>query len=188
MFPSVDCYTTSQYKHQVQDPFKIMQVLQSYRVILKLLGIFAPDKHENSKKFLVSQYVCLVAPILILFPLIAFFVVNFRNVAQATSALYLICIIVMTLLNYVDCLIKKSTIQSIVVRLGRIVDDSSTDFQRFYHTTEKHSNEVVEYLNLFMFGTIFFVLNIPLVVVVVVWLTGNYSDDIRRFPAALLYV
>lgn len=163
-----------------------MKVLQSNIVSLKLLGIIEPNEKDNHKKILVSQYTCYISPILLLLPSIAFFLTNIDDVAQATGAFYLICIVGMALLRYFDCLLKKSSMQRIIVHLQRIVDSTTSEFEHFYAVAEKHTNQIVKFFDVFVFSSVYGVVSLPCIILLALFLTGNYSNDVRMLPASIL--
>lgn len=160
-----------------------MKVLTLNQTILKWLGII---ESPNDIRMVISQYICLISPILLLIPSIAYFLVNFQDVAQATSAFYLICITGMGLLTYLDCLIKRSTVLSIIQRLQQIIDSVDSNFQQFYENCERQTNQIVHYFRIFVFTSVYTVISLPIVVLIFEWLNGNYSKDSLMLPASLL--
>lgn len=163
-----------------------MKVLRLDQRTLKMLGIISSKGKSYSTRMVISQYVCVVTPILLLIPLVAFFLVNFRDVAQATSAFYLICIAGMASVTYSEFWIKRSTALSIIHQIQEIVNNSAKEFQLIYRETELMAYNIVYYFKIFVFCSVFGVVSVPLCVLIFLWITGDYFDDMRILPAALL--
>lgn len=163
-----------------------MKVLRMDQQILKMLGIISSKGKPYYLQMIISQYVCLITPVLLLLPLIAYFLVNFRDVAEATSAFYLICIAGMGSVTYSEFWMKRSIVLSIIQRIQQIVDDSSEEFRPFYTKTESLAHNIVHYFKIFVFFSVFGVVSVPLSVLIFLWITGNNTDDMRMLPASLL--
>lgn len=163
-----------------------MKVLKLDQITLKMLGIISSKGKSYHTKMLMSQYVCVITPIAFLSPLIAFFVQNIRDVEQATSAFYLICIAGMASITYSEFWMKRSTVLSIVRRIQAIVDDSIGAFKPFYTKIESLAYNIVHYFKISVFISVFGVVSVPLSVLIYLWATGNYSSEQRLLPAAYL--
>lgn len=161
-----------------------MDILHENILNLILLGII--DSTAKSFYLKISKCVCLISPILLLLPLIAYFIVNFRSVDEATSAFYLICITGMGFLTYVDCLRKRSTIILILEHLQYFVDHSEAEFLKFYVSCDLLTNKIVQYFRVFVFACVYIVVTIPLLILIVQLVRGNYSTELRILPASLL--
>lgn len=163
-----------------------MNVLRSDQKAFQMLGIISSKGDPHHLRMRISQYMCLVTPGSMLLPLIAYFLVNFRNVAEATSAFYLICIIGMASTTYSEYLLKRSMVLSIIQRIQDIVDDSTTAFRLSYQRTESLSSRIVDKFRIFVFLSVFGVVSVPLFVLIILWISNNYSDSMKILPAALL--
>lgn len=163
-----------------------MKVLRLDQETLKLLGIISSVDKSYYLQMIISQYVCLVTPILLLLPSIAYFVVNIRDVAAATSAFYLLCIIGMGFVTYSEYWLKRSTVLSLLRRIQELVDESCEKFKSFYMATESLAFKIVYYFKIFVFCSVFSVVSVPLIVLIFMWITNDYSDEMRILPASLL--
>lgn len=162
-----------------------MKVLKLDQITLKMLGIISSKGKSYQTKMLVSQYVCVITPIAFLLPLLAFFVQNIRDVEQATSAFYLICISGMASITYSEFWMKRSIVSSIIRRIQAIVDDSIV-YKPFYTNIESLAYNIVHYFKISVFISVFGVVSVPLSVLIYQWATGNYSSEQRLLPAAFL--
>lgn len=162
-----------------------MKVLSLDQITLKMLGIISSKGKSYYTRMIISQYVCLITPILFLIPLITFFLMNFSDVAQATSAFYLICIVGMGFVTYSEFWIKRSTALSIIDQIQKIVNDSAKEFKRVYQKTELIAYNVVHYFKIFVFCSVFGVVSVPLCILIFLWITDDYLDEMRLLPAAL---
>lgn len=163
-----------------------MKVLSLDQITLKMLGIISSKGKSYYTRMIISQYVCMITPIVLLIPLIAYFVVNFTDVAQATSAFYLICIAGMGFVTYSEFWVKRSTALSIIDQIQQIVNDSAEEFKSVYTKTEVIAYNVVHYFKIFVFCSVYGVVSVPLCVLIFLWITGDYMDDMKLLPAALL--
>lgn len=113
--------TQSQFRSPT-DPSqeRIMQIFRTNRIIFGWLGIF----ESNDFKVKLFYCTCLVSPILLLFPSIAYSVANISDVSKATSAFYITCVITMTQSKYMAYLYHKSLIRSILNDFESIIDCS----------------------------------------------------------------
>lgn len=165
-----------------------MEILKKTKFAFKLIGII-DSKEDNSylKLFMtISQYICLIEPILLLKPMIAYFFANFNNVAKSTSAFYLICIILMGYLTYIDTLHKKSTVLSIIEHIQHFVNQSEPGFKPCYVKCESIANKSVEYYSIFVFTSAFGAISIPLSILIFQWITGIIITEQKILPASLL--
>lgn len=165
-----------------------MKVLKLTKTILKFLGIIESKQDPNHIPMIISQYICLTTPILFLIPSIGFFVINFTDVAQATNAFYLICIIGMGFLTYLDCLVNRATVCSIIQRFQHLVDTCDPGFQPFYVQCDNQINKIVHHFEILLFILVFTANSIPLAQLVYDWLNGDYSKDSLVLSASLLYI
>lgn len=163
-----------------------MKVLRMDQQILKMLGIISSKDKPYYFKMIVSQYTCMITPVLLLLPLIAYFLVNFGDVAEATSASYLICIAGMGSGTYLEFWKKRSIVLSIIQRIQNICDDSSEKFKPFFIKTEALACKIVNYFKIFVFISVFAVVSVPLSVLIFLWITNDYTDEMRMLPASLL--
>lgn len=163
-----------------------MDILHENKLNLILLGIIDSTGESYHSKMVVSKYVCLISPILLLLPSIAYFIVNFRDVGKATSAFYLICITGMGLLTYIDCLINRSIVLLIIRHLQYFADHSEPEFLKSYMKCDLLTNKIVYIFRAFVFTSVYTVITIPMVILIVQWLCGNYSIELRVLPASLL--
>ncbi|XP_031617421.1 odorant receptor 13a-like [Contarinia nasturtii] len=136
-------------------------------------------------QMILSQYVCLITPVIFLIPLLTYFVLNITDVAEATSAFYLICITGMGLTTYSEFWIKRTSALSIIYRIQQIVDNSVEKFKPFYMQNEVLAYKIVYSFRIFVFCSVFGVVSLPLCILIILWVTGNYTDDMRILPAAL---
>lgn len=97
-----------------------MQIFRTSRTIFEWIGIL----DANSSKVKLVYRTCLVSPILLLLPSIAYAVANISDVSKATSAFYITCVLTMTHLKYLTYLHHKSLIRSIVIDFEAIVESS----------------------------------------------------------------
>lgn len=164
-----------------------MKVLQLNQTIFKLLGIVDSKQDPNHSQMIISKYICLISPILFLFALIGFFLMNFTNVAQATSAFYLICITGNGFLTYLDCLVNRTTVVSIIQGFQSLVDSCNPKYQPFYVQCENQINKIVHHFKQLIFISIYSVFSVPIVVLIYKWLNDNHSMDLFELPASLLY-
>lgn len=162
-----------------------MEVLSQDQNTLKLLGIMSSKGKSYHMKMVLSQCVCLITPILFLIPLITYFVMNIRDVSEATNAFYLLCICGMGLLTYSEFWLKRPIVLSIMRRVQVIVDYSMEKFKPVYIRSESLVHNVVHYFKIFVFCSVFGVVSLPLCVLIFLWITDDYSDDMRILPAAL---
>lgn len=164
-----------------------MEVLKRTKFAFKLIGIIDSKENNPHLKLLltISQYICLIAPILLLTPMIAFFFANFDNVAESTSAFYLICIILMGYLTYIDTLHKKSTVLSIIEHIQYCVNQSEIGFKSCYVECESIANKSVEYYNIFVLTSVFGAISIPISILIFQWITGIIITEQKILPASL---
>lgn len=163
-----------------------MKVLNLDQITLKMSGIINSKSKSNHMSMLVSKYVCAVTPIAFLLPLLAFFVQNIRDVGQATSAFYLICIDGMASTTYFEFWLKRSTVSSLIRRIQAIVDDSIGAYRPFYTEIESTAYKIVHYYKIIVFILVFGVVSVPLIVFIYLWATGNYSSEKRLLPATYM--
>lgn len=164
-----------------------MKVLKLDQLSLKLLGIINSFGKPYYMKMVLSQCACLITPVLFLIPLITYFIKHFRDVAEATSAFYLICIVGMGLTTYSEFWIKRSTALSIIHRIQVIVNDSIEHFKPIYMQTESLTYNIVHYFKIFVYCSVFGVVSLPLCVLIIMWITNSYSDNMKMLPAAIEY-
>lgn len=150
-----------------------------------LLGIIDTTGEVFHWKMVASKYICLITPIFLLVPLIAFLIVNIRDVAQATSAFYLICIASMGTLTHIEYLVKRSIFYSIVDDLQYIIDHSVEGFERIYEKCSEWAKMSVKIFTICSFSSIFGVVSIPLLLLITRKLTGISVGD-EKLPASLL--
>lgn len=163
-----------------------MKVLSLDQKTLKMLGIISSKGKPYHLRMVVSQYVCMITPIAFLLPLIAFFLKNFRDVGQATSAFYLICIAGMASITYSDFWMKRSFAVSMIRRIQAIVNDSIELHKPFYARIESLAYNIVHYFKVGVFISVFGVVSVPLCALIYLWMTDDYSSAARILPAALL--
>lgn len=166
-----------------------MEVLSRTKFAFRLIGII-DSKEENFRLkllMIISQYICLITPIFTITPMIAYFIANFSNIAESTSAFYLICIFSMGYLTYIDTLLRKSTVSSIIESIQYCVDHSEIEFKPFYIKCGAIANKCVEYYNVFVFTSVFGTISIPLSILIFQWITGIIITDQKILPASLLY-
>lgn len=97
-----------------------MQIFRTNRIIFEWLGIF----DSNGFKVKLFYYTCLVSPILLLLPSIAYSVANLSDVSKATSAFYITCVLTLTHLKYMAYLHHKSLIRSVLDDFESIIESS----------------------------------------------------------------
>lgn len=97
-----------------------MQIFCTNRIIFECLGIF--DSNDSQVKLV--YYTCLVSPILLLLPSVAYSVANISDVNKATSAFYITCVLTMTHLKYMAFLHHKSLIRSVLDDFESIIKSS----------------------------------------------------------------
>lgn len=165
-----------------------MKVLQFNQTIFKLLGIIDSKQEPNHTQMIISKYICLISPILFLVALIGFFLMNFTNVAQATSACYLICVTGNGFLTYLDFLLNRTTVVSIIQRFQNMANSCDPKFQPFYVKCENQINKIAYHFKTLIFTSIYSVFSVPIVVSINQWLNGNFSMDLLVLPASLLYI
>lgn len=163
-----------------------MKALQVDQTILKQLGVISSKGKPYYTRMVISQCVCLVAPIALLIPLVAFFLCNLGDVAQATSAFYLMCITGMALVTYWEFWIKRSTVLSIIHEIQQIINDSTDDYKPMYRKTVLLAYKIVQYFRIFAFGSVYGVVSLPLCVIIFVWISGGNVDEMRILPVSLL--
>lgn len=163
-----------------------MKVMRLDQKTLKMLGIIDSKGKPYYLRMSISRYVCLITPVLLLVPLIAYFFVHFHNVAQATSAFYLISIAGMAFATYSEFWLKRPNALSIIKRVQSIVDGSLDEFRPNYEKTESLVCNIVHYFSVFMFGSVFGVVSVPLCIFLFSWITGNDTTNLKVLPAALL--
>lgn len=163
-----------------------MKVLQLNQTILKLLGIIDSKQDTNYIKMITSKYICLILPIPFLIPLIGYFLIHLTDVAEATSAFYLICITVMGFIVYLDCLANRKTVFSIIQSFQSLADTCDPNYQPFYVKCENQINKVVHRFILSLFTSVYTVFNIPIIYLIYKWLNGEFSMDLLEVPASLL--
>lgn len=163
-----------------------MKVLRLDQTTLKLLGIISSKGKPYYTRMVISQYVCLITPVLLLLPLIAYFLVNFKDVAEATSAFYLICIAGMAFVTYSEFWRKRSTVLSIIKGIQAFADNSLDAFKPVYASNESLAYQIVHYFKICVFCSVYGVVSVPLTVLIYMWISGNYSDESRMLPASLL--
>lgn len=163
-----------------------MKVLSLDQDTLKMLGIISSKGKSYYLKMLISQYVCVITPIAFMSPLFAFFLKNFRDVGQATSAFYLICIAGMASITYSDFWLKRATLLSIIRRIQAIVDDTIESYKPSYIKVEHLAHKIVHYFKVCVFISVFGVVSVPMCVLIYLWFAGDYSSAARLLPAALL--
>lgn len=162
-----------------------MKALYLDRKTLEMLGLISSEGKPYHRQMLISQYTCLITPVIFLIPLLTYFVLNFRDVAEATSAFYLICITGMGLTTYSEFWIKRPSALFIIYRIQQIVDNSVEKFKPFYQKIEFLAYKIVHYFRIFVFCSVFTVVSLPLLILIILWVTGNYTDEMRILPAAL---
>lgn len=163
-----------------------MKVLQLDQTTLKLLGVISSRGKPYYTRMLISQCVCLVAPIALLIPLVAFFLCNLDDIAQATSAFYLMCITGMALITYWEFWIKRSEVLSIIHDIQQIINDSTDDYKPMYGKTIVLAYKIVHYFRIFAFFSIYGVVSLPLCLIIFVWISGGNVVDMRILPVSLL--
>lgn len=163
-----------------------MKVLRLDQKTLKMLGIISSIGEPYYMRMLVSQYVCLITPVVFLLPLIVFFLKNISDVGQATSAFYLICIAGMASVTYSEYWLKRPVVLSIMRRIQNTVNDSIEPYKPFYAAIETLAFKIVHYFKVFVFISVFGVVSLPMCVLIYLWATNNYTDEARILPAALL--
>lgn len=162
-----------------------MKVMSLDRTALKMLGIISSAHKPYHWRMVVSRFICLITPIVFLLPSIAYFICNLRDVSEATSAFYLICIAGMASMAYTEYWIKRTVILSIINRIQTLVDNSSNEYLPKYKQIESLTYQIVHYFKIFVFCSVFAVVSLPLCIFFCVWIVGNNPNDVRILPAAL---
>lgn len=162
-----------------------MKVIRLDQRALKMLGIISSEGKPYYWRVAISRFVCLTTPIVFLLPSIAYFISHFSDVAEATSAFYLICIAGMASMTYSEYWIKRPVILSIIQRIQALVNDTPTKFRPSYEKTESFAYKIVHYFKVFVFCSVFGVVSLPLLKFILVWTFGNDPEDVRILPAAL---
>lgn len=163
-----------------------MKALRLDQKTLKMLGVISSKGKPYYSRMIISQYVCWITPILFQLPSIAYFVVNISDVAAATSAFYMICIIGMGFITYIEFWLKRSTVISLIRRIQVLTNESCEKCKSLYTETESLAFKIVHYFKMFVFCSVFGVISVPLIVLIFLWITDDYSEDMRMLPASLL--
>lgn len=164
-----------------------MKVLQLNKTIFKLLGIIDFKQDPNHIQIIIIKYICFISPIFFLTSLIGFFLMSLTDVAQATSAFYLICIEGMGFLIHLDCFVNRKTVHSIFERFQSLADTCDPNFQPFYIKCEHQISRFVHHFKILLFTLVFSVISIPIIFLTHQYLNGNFSMDLLVLPASLLY-
>lgn len=104
-----------------------MQIFRTSRIIFGWIGIF----DANSSEVKLVYRTCLVSPLLLLLPSIAYAVANISDVSKATSAFYITCVLTMTHLKYLTYIHHKSLIRSMIIDFEAIVESSG--WPNYFH-------------------------------------------------------
>lgn len=162
-----------------------MKVMYLDRITLKRLGIISSDEKFGQRE-VISRIVCLVIiPIVFSLSLISYLVYSFDDIAKATNAFYMICIVGMASTSYSEYWLKRSVWFSIMKQIQTMVDNSSIEFRPIYQKTVSFTYKIVYGWNVFAFCSVFGAISVPFCLIVLMWFTGNNPEDMQFLPAAL---
>lgn len=160
-----------------------MTTLTLDRKALKLLGIIDV---ENAPFYLkISHLVSVVTPVIFLSPIFWYFFTHLNDVGEATSAFYMICIVGMATVTYLEYWIKRPSILSILHRIQKLVDNASNDCRPIYDKTEFITYHIVHYFKLFIFCSVFGVVSLPVSILIILLIMGEDTSQFRILPASL---
>lgn len=160
-----------------------MTTLTLDRKALELLGII--DVDHKPFYFKISHLISVITPVIFLSPIFWYFFDHLNDVDEATSAFYMICIVGMASVTYLEYWLKQSTILSIFHRIQMLVDNSPNDCRPIYEKTEFITFHIVHYFKLFIFCSVFGVVSLPVTILIIVSIIGGDTTKLRILPASL---